>query len=819
MATSAQSLKEPGVRTAQAAPAGPLVGLAVQVLLLAGLAGTVGLGVGGWVAGLTCAAIVNAALASGLSRHRSEGLAAADWVTLARASLAVGLGALVAHSFGHPAPVTLLVALSALALALDCVDGWIARRAGPMATLGARLDGEADAFLLLVLSVYVARLAGVWVLAIGAARYAFLVAGWRLRWMQAALPPRYWRKVVAATQGIVLTIAAADVLPRSLTHAALLVALALLGESFGRDLLWLWGHRRAAHDRIPTTADATPDRAAVHDRKRSRLRASVAAALTVLALLIVWAAFVAPDRPEDLTPGAFFRIPFDGLVLIAAGILLPRVPRRILAALAGPALGLVVILKILDIGFFTAFARPFDPVGDLGNVGAGIETLRAAIGRTQADRLVVGGVALAVAILVVTTLALVRLLQVAAENRRSSLRVVTGLGAVWLICAVFSAQLLPHTPVSATSAAGFIVREVRTVQADIRDSAVFAKQIRLDRFRDAPGNQLLTGLRGKDVLLVFVESYGQVSVQGSSFAPAIDALLNKGTRRLRSAGFSARSAFVDAPGFGGISWLGHSTLQAGVWVDSQRRYNQLVGTSRFTLTDAFNRAGWRTINFAPADDRDWPEGSSLYHYSKLYDRRDMGYRGPGFTYAPMPDQYMFAALQRLELSKARHRPLFAEVDTVSSHMPWSRVPRQIPWREVGDGSIFRRIPSYREPDSFWWHPDQVKAAYARSLEYSLDVLVSYVERYGSKNLVLVAVGDEQPLPIVSGQNAGHDVPITIVAHDPSVLERIRGWGWQAGLLPSPHAPVWRMSAFRDRFLTAYGPQPQSTRSRRAGKSS
>jgi hypothetical protein len=142
-------------------------------------------------------------------------------------------------------------------------------------------------------------------------------------------------------------------------------------------------------------------------------------------------------------------------------------------------------------------------------------------------------------------------------------------------------------------------------------------------------------------------------------------------------------------------------------------------------------------------------------------------------------------------------------------MPWSRIPRQVPWSEVGDGSIFNRVPMYREPDSFWWHPNQVKAAYARSLEYSLNALISYVQHYGRKNLVLLVVGDEQPLPIVSGPKASHDVPISIIAHDPSVLKRIEGWGWQAGLLPSPHAPVWSMSAVRDRFLTAYGPLPRT----------
>ena len=803
-------------RSTRAVHAGPVTGLVAPVLLMAAIAGGVavsgvGLDLAGWIVGIACGVITYVSLARGLSHYRADRMSPADWVTLARATLAVGVAALVAASFGEHVQITLLVSLAAVALVLDAVDGWVARRTRTEGMLGARFDGEVDAFLILVLSVYVARSAGAWVLAIGAARYAFLAAGWLLPWMRAPLPPRYWRKFVAATEGIVLTVAASAVLPAALMRAALVLALALLAESFGRDVWWLWRNRHAEHGPVPSATDATGELAVAPSDSplRGRMRTGVAAALTVLALLIVWAAFVAPNQPQNLTLTAFFRIPVEGLVLIAVGVLLPRIPRCILAVLAGPVLALVVVLKILDIGFFTAFARPFDPVGDLGNVGTGIETLRAAIGRSQANLLVVGGVALVVVLVVLTTLALVRLMRVAAEHRRLSLRAIAALGAVWLLCSVSGAQLLPHTPIASTSAASFVVNEVRTVQADIHDSAVFAKQIRHDAFSSVPSNRLLTGLRGKDVLLVFVESYGQVSVQGSSFSPAIDGLLSNGTKQLLSAGFSARSAFVNAPGFGGISWLAHSTLQSGVWANSQRRYNQLVGTKRFTLTDAFNRAGWRTINFAPADDRDWPEGSSYYHYDKLYDRRDIGYHGPGFTYAPMPDQYMFAALQRLELAKTHRRPVFAEVDTVSSHMPWNRIPRQIPWSEVGNGSIFNRIPVYREPDSFWWHPNQVKAAYARSLEYSLNVLISFVRHYGDKNLVLVVVGDEQPLPVVSGQGASHEVPISIIAHNPSVLNRIGGWRWQSGLLPSPHAPVWQMSAFRDRFLTAYGPQPKT----------
>jgi phosphatidylglycerophosphate synthase len=803
--------------------AGPGIGLIAQALLLAALARSVGLGRPGWIVGLTCGAVMNSALTHGLSRYRVDRLALADWVTLARATLAVGVGALVADSFDRHPPVALLVSLAAVALALDAVDGWVARRTRTSAMLGAQFDAEVDAFLILILSVYVCRAAGAWVLAIGAARYLFLAASWPLPWMRRPLPPRYWSKTVAATQGIVLTIAAADVLPLGVTRAGLVVALALLAESFGRHVWWLWRHRHAAGGVVAAVADpptlSRPARYADRDPDRpipsgrepgsGRLRTGITAAVTIFAFLLVWAALVAPDQPSGLTPTAFLRVPLEGLVLIALAVVLPVIPRRILAGLIGPLLGLVVILKVLDIAFITFVARPFDPVGDLGNLGTGVETMRATLGGPTANLLMVGGVALAVVLLVLTTLALFRLTRVAAAHRRGSLRAVTALGAVWLLFSVSGAQLLSRTAIASTSTASFFVGEVRTVQADIRDSAVFAKQISHDRFRNTPGNQLLTALRGKDVLLVFVESYGQVSVQNSSFSPAIDALLNEGTKRLRTVGFSARSAFMNAPGFGGISWLAHSTLQSGVWANSQRRYNQLIGSDRFNLTDAFDRAGWRTINFAPADDRDWADGSSFYHYDKLYDQRNLGYRGPSFTYAPMPDQYMFAALQRLELSKPHQRPLFAEVDTVSSHMPWNRIPQQIPWSEVGNGSVFNRIPMLREPDSFWWHPNQVKAAYARSLEYSLSVLISFVQQYGNKNLVLVVVGDEQPLPIVSGQVTSRDVPISIIARDPAVTKRIGGWGWDAGLLPTPQAPVWPMSAFRDRFLTAFGSTPST----------
>jgi phosphatidylglycerophosphate synthase len=225
---------------------GLVVGSAALVALLAVLAATVGLGWFGWGVGLACGVVVTVAVARG----GASALGPADLITLSRAVLACALAALVADSFLHSAAVATLVALAIVALVSDALDGQVARRTRTVSTFGARFDGEVDALLILVLSVYVADTVHGWVLAIGVARYAFAAAGWALPWMRKQLPPRHWRKVVTATQGIVLTVAAADVAPLWLTTAALVVALALLTESFGRDVLWLWQHRSPGRERL-----------------------------------------------------------------------------------------------------------------------------------------------------------------------------------------------------------------------------------------------------------------------------------------------------------------------------------------------------------------------------------------------------------------------------------------------------------------------------------------------------------------------------------------------------------------------------------------
>jgi phosphatidylglycerophosphate synthase len=238
-----QPVTELSVQDAQ--PVGDVgAGLITQFVVLAALAGAVGLGGAGWLVGTAFALVTCGALTVAMRRHEIRSLGPANQVTLVRATLVGGVAALIADSVFRQAPVVTLVTLATVALALDAVDGQVARRTGTSSSLGARFDMEVDAFLILALSVYVARSMGAWVLAIGATRYVFVAAAWALPWLRSALPPRLSRKTVAALQGIILVAVSAGVLPVSLALGAVGIALALLAWSFGRDVRWLWQSRR-----------------------------------------------------------------------------------------------------------------------------------------------------------------------------------------------------------------------------------------------------------------------------------------------------------------------------------------------------------------------------------------------------------------------------------------------------------------------------------------------------------------------------------------------------------------------------------------------
>jgi hypothetical protein len=535
--------------------------------------------------------------------------------------------------------------------------------------------------------------------------------------------------------------------------------------------------------------------------------------ITGLALVLLWFDLVVPDRTWQFSLAAFVRIPVEALALVAVALVLPPWPRRIVAAVAGILLSLLALAKILNIAFYEEVDRAFNPVNDWVSIGPALGVVRDAIGATRTN-LVLAALWLGLVLLVGAIIAsAIHVTAVAARHRRGAIRGLAVLTAIWGLSAGLSLQLTPGSPVASTSATGLAVSQVRAYQAAVSDPRRFGQATRSpDPEAAVPASDLLTGLRGKDVVIAFVESYGQVAVRGTSFSPGVDAVLRQQTGMLTRAGWSTQSAWLTSPTFGGISWLAHSTLQSGLWVNSNQRYGELLASKRFTLSQAFNKAGWHTVSDDPSDDPTWAAGTSFYHYDQLYNRHNVGYHGPKFGYSSMPDQYTLAAFQRLELTPG-HKPVMAEIDLTTSHIPWAPLPAMVPWNKVGNGSIFDSQPAESESAATVWRSNNtVRQFYGQSIQYTMTALTSWVTELNDPNLVLILLGDHQPHTAVSGPGATHDVPISIVTRAPSVLQQMSSWHWQNGLLPDSGAPLKPMDAFRNQFLNTFNTAPAQTAS-------
>jgi len=536
-------------------------------------------------------------------------------------------------------------------------------------------------------------------------------------------------------------------------------------------------------------------------------RSGRGATATVLAFTVVWLVLVVPDDVRHVSPVALLRIPAEGLVLAAVLLALPARATRTARALpwvAGAALGVVLLAELADYGFYQVLDRPAHPVTDWRLLGNGLDYVTQTWGRAASAGLALGAAILAVGLPLLIGACTARVGGVLRRRRGAAVRPLAVLAVAWAGLALTGAQLVAGTPVAAHSVTAATADQLSRARADLNDDASFARQLASDRSRATATGAPLAGLRGKDVIFAFVESYGRSAVEDPGIAPGVDAVLEAGNRDLRAAGFSARSGFLTSSTFGGRSWLGHSTLMSGTWTDSQARYDQLLAGTHPTLVSDFAGAGWRTVATMPGTGQAWPEGMRFYGYDKLYISTALGYRGPAFSWSPMPDQFVLSQLQRLELGAGRTTPVLTTVELTSSHNPWAPLPTAVPWDAVGDGSVFRPQPKQgRQPADVWKDPAQVRLEYGRSIQYSVSTLLSFVEHYGTEDTVLVFLGDHQPVKIVTGDNASHDVPVAIVAKDPAVLERISSWGWTDGVHPRHDAPVWRMDAFREKFLAAF----------------
>ncbi len=509
---------------------------------------------------------------------------------------------------------------------------------------------------------------------------------------------------------------------------------------------------------------------------------------TLVALILLQLVLLLPTYPENIVPAAFAYLPVELPILI----LLFAFARSGLGWLLRFVLALILtvftLVKVANIATFLGFNRAFNPVVDPTLIPIAIETL----GMTS-SWLVVAAVAGSLALIAAITGLFLWSARVFA---RPGVMVLAGV----LLVTAIGLRFTPWRDFVAFDASLFARDQIVNVSQSLAAAEQFKRDVAADPFRDIPGERLLTRLQGHDVLLIFVEAYGRTAFDAE--APVRQ--LRESEASLRSAGYTMRSAWLVSPTFGGASWLAHSTFVTGLKIEDHQRYNTLFVSGYKTLIHDFARAGWRTAAVMPLFTRPWPEGS-YFGFDAVYTANNLGYAGPPFGYITMPDQYVLSAFKARELDAADRKPVMAEMALNSSHLPWTPRPHFLPWEAVGDGSIFATEREGEDVDMDWLAPQKMRAQYELAITYAIKTVFSFAETQVKEPALIIILGDHQPVSLVSGTGASHDVPIHILSRDPSLLEPFAGWA--DGLLPDAQSPVWQMEAMRGHILKAFSTTP------------
>lgn len=482
-------------------------------------------------------------------------------------------------------------------------------------------------------------------------------------------------------------------------------------------------------------------------------------------------------------------------LMLAALWAMPISVRRRAVPVATALVVLVLILKIANSGIYVAFDRPFDAGVDLPLLVAGWDLLVRSHSYAFAIGAVGGGLLLVALIVVLIGASLGRLAFPPARPQRA---------AAAALAASVVVLLLP-APWGTRHSARLLADQAQVTVAGFRETAAFAEALAQDPVAGIADGRLLTALRGHDVLIVFVESYGRVAVEDPRYRD-IAAQLDSIGAHLSAAGFGTRSAWVTSPTFGGESWFAHSTLLSGLWIENQRRYIALTKSTRPTLVKDFARAGWRTVIFQPEITMDWPEGR-YYGSDTIYDAPTLKFAGAPLGYVTMPDQYTLAQLAARELVPTDRKPVMALTALVSSHAPWTPLPKLVPWDDVGDGRVFDTAREGENAEKIWADPAAVRRQYGKSIAYDLATLESFVLTYANGRTVTIVLGDHQPMSFISGEDGAREVPMHIIARDPAVLAKLDAWDLSHGMKPDSASPIVRMDSLRQRLAETFSARP------------
>ncbi len=315
-----------------------------------------------------------------------------------------------------------------------------------------------------------------------------------------------------------------------------------------------------------------------------------------------------------------------------------------------------------------------------------------------------------------------------------------------------------------------------------------------------PGSNL-TGLKRRDVYLVYIESYGTTVFDTPEFRSALRGSLAEFESRLRAAGYTMASNRLVSPTFGGGSWLAHATLASGVRMDDPVLYSQLFRSGRKLLPGYFKDAGWRAIEIMPGIKAPDPEARAWGFDRDVY-AAELGYHGPSFGWFAIPDQFTLERASAIREALGSEAPVFTQIVLVSSHIPFSPVPPYLAdWRDAG---VFATVPADAWEEIFQ-PPDWTVLApgYLKSLKYDFAVLGDWLANHLPGDGLVILLGDHQPPAVVGGELQQWTVPVHVLSRDPDLIAPFTAAGYAGGLVPPRTPPPKGMETFLPSFLAAF----------------
>jgi hypothetical protein len=315
----------------------------------------------------------------------------------------------------------------------------------------------------------------------------------------------------------------------------------------------------------------------------------------------------------------------------------------------------------------------------------------------------------------------------------------------------------------------------------------------------------LGGLKGADVLLVFVESYGAVTYETPAIAEGLVASRADLAAAVAETGREVVTAYVESPTFGGSSWLAHLSLISGVEVRDQYAYTSLMASGRETIITNFARRGYRTVALMPGMRQAWPEGA-FYRFDQIYGHDLLEYRGPQFGWWSIPDQYALARIDAVERARAAgaRSPLFIVFPTSTTHAPFGPVaPYQPDWARVLTAEPFEPADAERALAAT---PNLVdlRPSYVRAMAYEYTTIAGYLREHAQDDMVLIAIGDHQPPAAVSGRGASWSVPVHVFGRRGQMINRLIDQKFRPGLEPV-RPSIGAMHGLVPMLLRAFGP--------------